>query len=59
MPGVAEGSVHLVCLGLTLLVLNNVAAILDGTQPDVLTWWELARGVPMEWVEQRRLWGVG
>ncbi|MEO5335084.1 MAG: hypothetical protein H7839_23985 [Magnetococcus sp. YQC-5] len=42
---------------LTLLAPDIVGMILDGTQPEVMTWRELAKGVPMEWVEQRRLWG--
>jgi site-specific DNA recombinase len=34
-----------------------VAAILDGRQPEDLTWKKLTRHVPMNWVEQRKQFG--
>ena len=45
-------------LRLTLLAPDIVVAILDGRQPDVLTWRELAKGFPVLWEEQRGMWGV-
>ncbi|WP_130471582.1 hypothetical protein [Candidatus Magnetaquicoccus inordinatus] len=44
---------------LTLLAPDIVEMILDGRQPEAMTWRGLAKGFPMEWVEQRRLWGIG
>ena len=45
-------------LRLTLLAPDIVSAILDGCQPDVMTWRELSRPFPMLWVEQREKWGM-
>ena len=45
-------------LRLTLLSPDIVLAILDGRQPDVLTWRELTRPFPVLWEEQRRRWLV-
>ncbi|MBF0098959.1 MAG: hypothetical protein HQM04_13760 [Magnetococcales bacterium] len=45
-------------LRLTLLAPDIVEAILDNKHPDVLTWRELSRPFPVEWGEQRRLWGI-
>lgn len=45
-------------LRLTLLAPDLVEAILDGRQPEVLTWRELAKPFPMEWELQRAGWGV-
>ncbi|GAB0057959.1 hypothetical protein SIID45300_02293 [Candidatus Magnetaquicoccaceae bacterium FCR-1] len=33
-----------------------IKAILDGRQPDVLSWAELRKPFPMLWEEQRALW---
>ncbi|MBF0416703.1 MAG: hypothetical protein HQL86_00430 [Magnetococcales bacterium] len=43
-------------LRLTLLALDIIEAILDGRQPDVLSWAELRKPFPMLWEEQRALW---
>ncbi|MBF0186036.1 MAG: hypothetical protein HQM06_16825 [Magnetococcales bacterium] len=43
---------------LTLLAPDIVVMILDGKQPEAMTWRELAKGIPMEWPNQRRLWGI-
>ncbi|MEO5372610.1 MAG: hypothetical protein H7833_21280, partial [Magnetococcus sp. DMHC-1] len=45
-------------LRLTLLAPDIVETILDGTQPDVLTWRELAKPFPPEWPKQREQWGI-
>ena len=45
-------------LRLTLLAPDIVMAILDGRQPDVLTWRELAKPFPVLWAEQRERWGI-
>ena len=45
-------------LRLTLLAPDIVVAILDGRQPDVLTWRELARPFPVLWEKQRQRWGM-
>ncbi|MBF0295552.1 MAG: hypothetical protein HQL96_10215 [Magnetococcales bacterium] len=42
---------------LTLLALD-IIVILDGRQPDVLTWRELKNPFPMEWEQQREKWGM-
>ena len=44
-------------LRLTLLAPDIVAAIIDGQQPDILTWRELRKPFPMEWEKQRERWG--
>ncbi|MEO5347891.1 MAG: hypothetical protein H7834_16155 [Magnetococcus sp. YQC-9] len=44
-------------LRLTLLAPDIIVAILDGRQPDVLTWRELKSPFPMEWEKQREKWG--
>ncbi len=44
---------------LTLLAPDIVEMILDGTQPDVMSWWELAKPFPVEWERQRERWRVG
>ncbi|GAB0056131.1 hypothetical protein SIID45300_00436 [Candidatus Magnetaquicoccaceae bacterium FCR-1] len=44
-------------LRLTLLAPDIIVAILDGRQPDVLTWRELKNPFPMEWEQQREKWG--
>ncbi|MBF0190258.1 MAG: hypothetical protein HQL99_03790 [Magnetococcales bacterium] len=45
-------------LRLTLLAPDIVEAILDGRQPDVLTWRELRHPFPMDWEQQRERWGM-
>ncbi|MBF0192783.1 MAG: hypothetical protein HQL99_16850 [Magnetococcales bacterium] len=45
-------------LRLTLLAPDIIVAILDGRQPDVLTWRELKNPFPMEWEQQREKWGI-
>lgn len=45
-------------LCLTLLAPDIVEMILDGRQPDVMTWRELRRPFPVEWERQRERWGV-
>ncbi len=45
-------------LKLTLLAPDIVTAIIDGTQPDVLTWRELRNPFPSLWTEQRAKWGI-
>ncbi len=45
-------------LRLTLLAPDIVEAILDNRHPDILMWRELSRPFPVEWGEQRRLWGM-
>ncbi|MBF0341072.1 MAG: hypothetical protein HQL95_08950 [Magnetococcales bacterium] len=45
-------------LNLTLLAPDIVESILDGRQPDVLTWQELKHPFPMLWSEQRKRWGI-
>ncbi|MBF0108704.1 MAG: hypothetical protein HQL76_05975 [Magnetococcales bacterium] len=45
-------------LRLTLLAPDIIVAILDGRQPDVLTWRELKNPFPMEWEKQREKWGM-
>jgi hypothetical protein len=32
--------------------------ILNGSQPDAMTWKMLSRSFPVEWAEQRKMWGV-
>ncbi|MBF0140577.1 MAG: hypothetical protein HQL74_09895 [Magnetococcales bacterium] len=44
-------------LRLTLLAPDIVAAIIDGQQPDILTWRELRKPFPILWTEQREMWG--
>ncbi|MBF0097134.1 MAG: hypothetical protein HQM04_10820 [Magnetococcales bacterium] len=44
---------------LTLLAPDIVERILDGTQPDVMSWRELAKPFPVEWERQRERWRVG
>lgn len=44
-------------LRLTLLAPDIIERILDGRQPDVLTWRELIKPFPMLWSEQREKWG--
>jgi hypothetical protein len=46
-------------LRLTLLAPDIVKMILDGTQPDEMTWRELSRPFPVEWSKQREQWRVG
>ncbi|MBF0148282.1 MAG: hypothetical protein HQL85_19165 [Magnetococcales bacterium] len=43
---------------LTLLAPDIVVMILDGKQPEAMTWRKLAKGFPMEWPKQRRLWSI-
>ena len=45
-------------LHLTLLAPDIVAAIIDGQQPDILTWRELRKPFPVEWGKQREMWGI-
>lgn len=45
-------------LRLTLLAPDIIERILDGRQPDVLTWRELIKPFPMLWSEQREKWGI-
>ena len=45
-------------LKLTLLAPDIVALIIDGKQPDILTWRELRKPFPALWTEQRKQWGV-
>ncbi|MEO5347944.1 MAG: hypothetical protein H7834_16445 [Magnetococcus sp. YQC-9] len=45
-------------LRLTLLAPDIVTAIIDGRQPDHLTWRELSKPFPMLWSEQRALWKI-
>ena len=45
-------------LRLTLLAPDIVKAILNGTQPDHLTWRELSKPFPSEWPKQRERWGI-
>ncbi|MBF0127557.1 MAG: hypothetical protein HQM02_10150 [Magnetococcales bacterium] len=45
-------------LRLTLLAPDIVTLILDGRQPDCMTWKELRKSFPMLWSEQRKLWGI-
>lgn len=45
-------------LNLTLLAPDIVTAIIDGRQPDILTWDELRKPFPMLWSEQRAKWGM-
>lgn len=45
-------------LRLTLLAPDIVQLILDGQQPDVLTWRELRQQFPVEWPKQREKWGI-
>jgi hypothetical protein len=45
-------------LRLTLLAPDIVKMIVDGRQPDIMTWRVLARPFPSEWGEQRALWGI-
>jgi hypothetical protein len=45
-------------LRLTLLAPDIVETILDGNQPDKMTWKALSRPFPMDWSEQRKLWGI-
>ncbi|MBF0178055.1 MAG: hypothetical protein HQL63_14595 [Magnetococcales bacterium] len=45
-------------LRLTLLAPDIVKVILDGNQPDVMTWRELAKPFPAEWAQQREQWGI-
>ena len=40
---------------LTLLAPDIVKMILDGTQPDSMTWKSLSRPFPVEWAEQRKV----
>ncbi|MBF0147612.1 MAG: hypothetical protein HQL85_15730 [Magnetococcales bacterium] len=45
-------------LRLTLLAPDIVTAIIDGRQPDHLTWEALRKPFPMLWREQRAKWGI-
>lgn len=45
-------------MNLTLLAPDIVEMILDGRQPDVMTWRELRKPFPMVWSEQRERWGI-
>ncbi|MEO5333251.1 MAG: hypothetical protein H7839_14645 [Magnetococcus sp. YQC-5] len=45
-------------LRLTLLAPDIVRDIIDGKQPDVLTWRELKKPFPSDWGAQRELWGM-
>ena len=45
-------------LRLTLLAPDIVELILDGQQPDILTWRELRKSFPVEWPKQREKWGI-
>ncbi len=45
-------------LHLTLLALDIIRAILDGTQPAAMTWRELRKPIPLLWTEQREKWGI-
>ena len=45
-------------LRLTLLAPDIVEIILDGQQPDVMTWRELSKQFPAEWPKQRARWGI-
>ncbi|MBF0285081.1 MAG: hypothetical protein HQL51_11560 [Magnetococcales bacterium] len=45
-------------LRLTLLAPDIIEAILDDRQPDVMTWRELRKPFPMEWEQQRDVWGI-
>lgn len=45
-------------LQLTLLAPDIIEMILDGKQPDCLTWRELAKPFPVIWTEQRERWGI-
>ena len=45
-------------LRLTLLAPDIIKMILDGTQPDDMTWKKLSRSFPVEWAEQRKMWGI-
>ncbi|MBF0339740.1 MAG: hypothetical protein HQL95_02095 [Magnetococcales bacterium] len=44
-------------LRLTLLAPDIVTAIIDGRQPDVMSWRELTKPFPSVWSEQRERWG--
>ncbi|MEO5334751.1 MAG: hypothetical protein H7839_22270 [Magnetococcus sp. YQC-5] len=45
-------------LRLTLLAPDIIELILDGRQPDIMTWEELRKSFPMLWSEQRERWGI-
>jgi hypothetical protein len=45
-------------LRLTLLAPDIVEMILNGSQPDTMTWKMLSRSFPVEWAEQRKMWKV-
>ena len=45
-------------LRLTLLAPDIVKVILDGNQPNIMTWRELSRPFPAEWEKQREQWGI-
>ncbi|MBF0613001.1 MAG: hypothetical protein HQL55_17920 [Magnetococcales bacterium] len=45
-------------LNLTLLAPAIVEMILDGKQPDRMTWRELRKPFPMVWSEQKEKWGL-
>lgn len=45
-------------LRLPLLAPDIVKLILDNQQPDIMTWRELSRPFPADWMEQREQWGI-
>jgi hypothetical protein len=45
-------------LRLTLLAPDIIDLILDGNQPDIMTWRELSKPFSAEWPKQRDLWGI-
>jgi hypothetical protein len=45
-------------LRLNLLAPDIINAILDGRQPEVMTLTTLTKPFPMEWEQQREIWGV-
>jgi hypothetical protein len=45
-------------LRLTLLAPDIVKIILDGTQPDSMTWKKLSSPFPVEWADQRKMLGI-
>lgn len=45
-------------LRLTLLAPDIVKIILDGDQPDSMTWKMLSSPFPVEWEEQKSLWDI-
>ncbi|MEO5332578.1 MAG: hypothetical protein H7839_11185 [Magnetococcus sp. YQC-5] len=45
-------------LRLTFLAPDIIERILDGCQPDAMSWRELTKPFPMLWSEQRKKWGI-